>query len=309
MPLRGLVGLQTMARQVVDAAKAPAGAGQADVFLIHADGDRRPAEQLAVQLQRGWRVDRPASGEAWDEPQVFERMSGCATLLVLLGTEQPEARDVMAVVGLEEGKAVLVLLPGDPRPEVPAPLGELRRVDLRSFDDEHVIADVGGGAEAGCGPRPAAGGRGGRRFHRAADRRAFLAGAGGSFSDGWHSLRRRETDPLGAALGVLAGAHAGHQPPVSNCVLPPFLVDKLGLGRPFRQVAEDADGRREGVDVTEPVLFEIAGRKVFEECLVLGDEVLIGQTALEKTDLHVDCRARRLLPNPDHPHQPVVKVK
>lgn len=94
-----------------------------------------------------------------------------------------------------------------------------------------------------------------------------------------------------------------------NCVLPPFLVDKLGLERPFRQVAEYADGRREEVDVTEPVLFEILGRKVFEECLVLGDEVLIGQTALEKTDLHVDCRERRLLPNPDHPHQPVVKVK
>jgi CubicO group peptidase (beta-lactamase class C family) len=30
---------------------------------------------------------------------------------------------------------------------------------------------------------------------------------------------------------------------------------------------------------------------------------------LEKTDLHVDCRSRRLLPNPEHPHQPVVKVK
>jgi clan AA aspartic protease len=94
-----------------------------------------------------------------------------------------------------------------------------------------------------------------------------------------------------------------------NCVLPPFVADRLGLDRPFRQVAEYADGRQEEVDVTEPVLFEIDGRKVYEECLVLGDEVLIGQTALEKTDLHVDCRARRLLPNPEHPHQPVVMVK
>jgi len=94
-----------------------------------------------------------------------------------------------------------------------------------------------------------------------------------------------------------------------NCVLPPFMADRLGLERPFRQVAEYADGRQEEVDVTEPLLFEIEGRKVYEECLVLGDEVLIGQTALEKTDLHVDCRERRLLPNPEHPHQPVVKVK
>ncbi len=94
-----------------------------------------------------------------------------------------------------------------------------------------------------------------------------------------------------------------------NCVLPPFVADKLGLARPFRQMAEYADGRREEVDVTEPVLIEIEGRKVYEECLVFGDEMLIGQTALEKTDLHVDCRSRRLLPNPAHPHQPIVKVK
>ena len=94
-----------------------------------------------------------------------------------------------------------------------------------------------------------------------------------------------------------------------NCVLPPFVADRLGLERVFRQVAEYADGRREEVDVTEPVLLEIEGRKVYEECLVLGDEILIGQTALEKTDLHVDCRERRVLPNPEHPHQPVVKVK
>lgn len=94
-----------------------------------------------------------------------------------------------------------------------------------------------------------------------------------------------------------------------NCILPPFVADRLGLDRPLRQMAEYADGRREEVEVTEPVLFDIEGRKVYEECLVLGDEVLIGQTALEKTDLHVDCRARKLLPNPEHPHQPVVKVK
>lgn len=94
-----------------------------------------------------------------------------------------------------------------------------------------------------------------------------------------------------------------------NCVVPAFVADSLGLGRPFTQMAEYADGRREEVDVTEPVLIEIEGRKVYEECLVLGDEVLIGQTALEKTDLLVDCRRRRLLPNPEHPHQSVVKVK
>ncbi len=94
-----------------------------------------------------------------------------------------------------------------------------------------------------------------------------------------------------------------------SLVLPSFVVERLGLARPFKQVAEYADGRREEVDVTEPVLVELMGRHTNEEALVLGDEVILGQTILEKMDLHVDCRERRLLPNPAHPDQPVLKVK
>jgi len=94
-----------------------------------------------------------------------------------------------------------------------------------------------------------------------------------------------------------------------NCVLPPFLADQLGLARPLRQMVEYADGRQEEVGVTEPVLLSILGRRVYEECLVLGDEMIIGQTALESTDLHVDCREGKVLPNPAHPYQPVIKIK
>ena len=83
----------------------------------------------------------------------------------------------------------------------------------------------------------------------------------------------------------------------------------MGLARLFKQVAEYADGRREEVDVTEPVFVELMTRHTNEEALVLGDEVIIGQTILEKTDLHVDCREQRLLPNPAHPDQPVLKIK
>ena len=72
---------------------------------------------------------------------------------------------------------------------------------------------------------------------------------------------------------------------------------------------ECRQSRQEEVDVTEPVVVEIMGRHTSEEALVLGDEVLIGQTVLEKMDLHVDGRERRLLPNPAHPDQPVLKVK
>jgi hypothetical protein len=46
-----------------------------------------------------------------------------------------------------------------------------------------------------------------------------------------------------------------------------------------------------------------------EEALILGDEVLIGQTVLEKMDLLVDCANHKVIPNPAHPDQPVSKVK
>jgi hypothetical protein len=35
-----------------------------------------------------------------------------------------------------------------------------------------------------------------------------------------------------------------------------------------------------------------------EDAMVLGDEVLVGQTALGKLDLMVDCAGQRLIPNP-----------
>jgi clan AA aspartic protease len=92
-------------------------------------------------------------------------------------------------------------------------------------------------------------------------------------------------------------------------VLPSLVVERLGLARPFKQVAEYADGRREEVDVTEPVFVELLGRHTVAEALVLGDEVIVGQTILEKTDLYVDCRQKRLLPNPAHPDQSVLQVK
>jgi hypothetical protein len=61
--------------------------------------------------------------------------------------------------------------------------------------------------------------------------------------------------------------------------------------------------------VTEPVKIDIDGRTVIEETLVLGDEVIIGHTVLEVLDLFVDSTNRRLVPNPAHPDQPVVKIK
>lgn len=94
-----------------------------------------------------------------------------------------------------------------------------------------------------------------------------------------------------------------------SSVIPHNVMDQLGLQVDGQRVAEYADGRNEVVDLTEPVTFEIIGRKTTEGAMVLGDEVLIGQTVLEVLDLLVDCNNRRVIPNPAHPDQPVVKIK
>ena len=92
-------------------------------------------------------------------------------------------------------------------------------------------------------------------------------------------------------------------------VIPNHVLQRLGVGTRGTRVAEYADGRKDTVDISEGILFEVLGRDTIEEALVLGDEVLIGQTVLEKLDLLADCTNRRLVPNPAHPDQPVSKVK
>jgi predicted aspartyl protease len=91
-------------------------------------------------------------------------------------------------------------------------------------------------------------------------------------------------------------------------VLPAQVAARLGLGVRGQRVAEYADGRKETVDLTEPLVVELEGRDTLEEALVLGNEILIGQTVLGKLDLFVDCQGQRLVPNPAHPDQAVTKV-
>ncbi len=92
-------------------------------------------------------------------------------------------------------------------------------------------------------------------------------------------------------------------------VVPVHVLEQLGLETRGHRVAEYADGRLDVVGISEAIVFEILGRNTLEEALVLGDEVLIGQTVLEKLDLRADCANQRVIPNPAHPDQPVSKVK
>jgi predicted aspartyl protease len=92
-------------------------------------------------------------------------------------------------------------------------------------------------------------------------------------------------------------------------VIPSHVMQALGVMSRGNWVAEYADGRTEMVAVTEPIIFDVMGRDTLEEALVLGDEILIGQTVLEKLDFLADRANRRLVANPAHPDQPVTKVK
>lgn len=113
---------------------------------------------------------------------------------------------------------------------------------------------------------------------------------------GKDEVRRYEADAL-----VDTGA-------VSS-VIPANVMKILGLLSRGERVAEYADGRKDIVELTEPIIFDIIGRETEEGAMVLGDEVIIGQTILEVLDLQVDCREQKLIPNPAHPDQPVVKIK
>ena len=92
-------------------------------------------------------------------------------------------------------------------------------------------------------------------------------------------------------------------------VLPVHVVKLLGLATVGKARATYANDSTENVDVTEVVGIDIKGRRTTEETLVLGSEVLIGQTVLESLDLQVDCANNRVIGNPAHPDQPIIKIK
>ena len=95
---------------------------------------------------------------------------------------------------------------------------------------------------------------------------------------------------------------------VRSCVPQP-LPDRLGLQPSDHSVVEHANGQKEAVGVAYGVIFDILDRRSSDDALVLGDEVMIGQTLLEKMDLLVDCTNHRLVPNPAHPDVAVNKLK
>ena len=89
--------------------------------------------------------------------------------------------------------------------------------------------------------------------------------------------------------------------------IPESVARQLGVPSARSKTVACADGRTESVPVAGPLGFDIGGRDTYDDAYVLGDEVLIGQTVLEKMDWLVDCARQRLVPG--HPDGPVNKLK
>ena len=90
-------------------------------------------------------------------------------------------------------------------------------------------------------------------------------------------------------------------------VIPASVARQLGVPSARSKTVAYADGRTELVPVAGPLVFDIGGRDTCDDAYALGDEVLIGQTVLEKMDWLVDCTLQRLVPG--HPEGPVNKLK
>ena len=94
----------------------------------------------------------------------------------------------------------------------------------------------------------------------------------------------------------------------ARTAIPLEVCEHLGLRIRSQEIAKYADGRQETVGLTEPIIIELEGRETIEAAMVLGNIVLIGQTVLETLDLLVDCKNQRLVPNPENPERPVLRV-
>jgi len=94
-------------------------------------------------------------------------------------------------------------------------------------------------------------------------------------------------------------------------VLPQDLVEALGLRTLRKAIVTYADERKEERDVAGVVSVRVAGRIVETNCVVgpPGSEPLLGQIVLKEADLLVDCANQRLMPRPESPFLPTLKLK
>ena len=94
-------------------------------------------------------------------------------------------------------------------------------------------------------------------------------------------------------------------------VLPQDLVEALGLRETGKAIVTYADERKEERPIAGTVSVHVGNRTTSDNCIVgpPGSEPLLGQVILEKLDLLVDCAEQKLVPRPESPFLPLLKVK
>ena len=89
------------------------------------------------------------------------------------------------------------------------------------------------------------------------------------------------------------------------------VVEYLGVPIKQTDVVSLADERKSEMSVAEGITIKIGDRSTTVPCLVgpPNCEALVGQVVLEVLDLLVDCPGRRVVPNPESPIYPSLKLK
>ena len=94
-------------------------------------------------------------------------------------------------------------------------------------------------------------------------------------------------------------------------VLPQDEVEALGLREVPKAVVRYADERKEERPVAGPVTVHVDGRAATVDCIVgpPNSEPLLGHVVLEIMDLLVDSLQQKLIPRPESPFLPELKLK
>jgi predicted aspartyl protease len=94
-------------------------------------------------------------------------------------------------------------------------------------------------------------------------------------------------------------------------VLPQNAVEKLGLKNRRTVIVAYADDRKEERPVAGPLTIKLGDRFMTTDCIVGPplSEPLVGQVVLEELDLLADCTNRKLIPRPESPDYPLLKLK
>jgi predicted aspartyl protease len=95
-------------------------------------------------------------------------------------------------------------------------------------------------------------------------------------------------------------------------LLPQDLVERLGLRITDRKVIVTyADERKEERPLAGVLTIRVGERSMETECVVgpPRSEPLLGQIVLERLDLLVDCAQGKLVPRPESPYLPLLKLK